>query len=110
MRRKRVRAAFQADAEVAHLEQLNRLERRVADLEDTVAAVLDRSRLDDLAEQLDELAMTSTTHDDLLAVRMHAARLAAEVSRTVTELRADHLRLGVALDDHLAGRDAAAAG
>ena len=89
MRRKRVRAAFQADAEVAHLEQLDRLERRVADLEDTVAAVLDRNRLDDLAEQLDDLAMTSTTHDDLLGVRMHAARLAAELTRSVTELRAD---------------------
>jgi hypothetical protein len=111
MRRKRVRTDFQADAEVAHLEQLDRLERRVADLEDTVSAVLDRSRLDDLAEQLDELAMTSTTHDDLLGVRMHAARLAAEVSRTVTELRSDHLRLGAALDDHLSGRrDEAAAG
>ena len=105
-----MRAAFQADAEVAHLDQLDRLERRVADMEDTVAAVLDRNRLDDLAEQLDELAMTSTTHDDLLGVRMHAARLAAEVSRTVSELRADHARLGDALADHLAGRGEAVAG
>ena len=96
-----MRAAFQADAELAHLDQLDRLERRVADLEDTVSAVLSRSRLDDLAEQLDELAMTSTTHDDLLGVRMHAARLAAEVARSVVELRAE-------LRDHLHGRDAAA--
>ena len=110
MRRKRVRAAFQADAEVAHLDQLDRVERRLADLEDTVAAVLSRSRLDDLAEQLDELAMTSTTHDDLLGVRMHAARLAAEVTRTVSELRADHARLAASFDDHLAGRNQAAAG
>ena len=105
-----MRAAFQADAELAHLDQLDRLERRVADLEDTVSAVLSRSRLDDLAEQLDELAMTSTTHDDLLGVRMHAARLAAEVARTVTELRSDHARLATSFDDHLAGRNQAAAG
>ena len=105
-----MKAAFQADAEVAHLEQLDRLERRVADLEDTIAAVLDRNRLDDLAEQLDELAMSSTTHDDLLGVRMHAARLAAEVTRTVTELRGDHARLAASFDDHLAGRGEAAAG
>ncbi|MCU1485043.1 MAG: hypothetical protein JWN67_1789 [Actinomycetia bacterium] len=105
-----MRAAFQADAEVAHLDQLDRLERRLADLEDTVSAVLSRSRLDDLAEQLDELAMTSTTHDDLLGVRMHAARLAAEVSRTVTELRSEHARLATSFDDHLAGRNQAAAG
>jgi hypothetical protein len=43
-------------------------------------------------------------------VRRHAARLAAEVTRTVTELRADQSRLGDALADHLAGRHEAAAG
>ena len=69
------------------------MERRLADVEDTVAAALNPSRLDDFAEQLDELAMTSTTHDDLLGVRMHAARLAAEVTRSVTELRADLAQL-----------------
>ena len=89
MRRREEREA----AEAALLDRLDRIERRLADVEDTVAAALNPSRLDDFAEQLDELAMTSTTHDDLLGVRMHAARLAAEVTRSVTELRADLARL-----------------
>ena len=100
MRRRRAQAEARAEADAALRDELARLERRVSDVEDTVAAVLQRSRLDDLAEQLDELAMTSTTHDDLLRVRMHAARLAAEVARSVVELR-------VELRDHVHGRDAA---
>ena len=80
-------------AEAALLERLDSIERRLADVEDTVAAALDPSRLDDLAERVDDLAMTSTTHDDLLGVRMHSARLAAELTRSVTELRADLDRL-----------------
>jgi uncharacterized protein YicC (UPF0701 family) len=85
MRRREEREA----AEAALLERLDTIERRLADVEDTVAAALDPHRLDDLAERVDDLAMTSTTHDDLLGVRMHAARLAAELARSVTELRAD---------------------
>jgi hypothetical protein len=92
-----------AEAEVAMIERLGSIERRLADVEDTVAATLDRSRLDDLAEQLDELAMSSTTHEDLLGVRMHAARLAAEVTRSVMELRAE-------LDHHLHPERGAQAG
>ena len=88
--------------------RLEQLDRRVEDLEDTVAAALRTDRLDDLAERVEDLAMTSTTHDDLLAVRMHAARLAGEVTRLVTELRADHDRVRGALADHLAGRSEAA--
>ena len=76
-------------AESALLERLDTIERRLADVEDTVAAALNPSRLDDIAERVDDLAMTSTTHDDLLEVRMHAARLAGELTRSVTELRAD---------------------
>lgn len=80
MRRKRERAEL--------LERLARLERRVEDMEDTAAAALAPDRLDDLAARLEELSVMAPTHDDLLAVRMHAARLAAEVARQVTELRA----------------------
>jgi hypothetical protein len=101
MRRRREREALLR----ARLEQLDR---RLEDLEDTVAAALRTDRLDELAERVEELAMTSTTHDDLLGVRMHAARLAGEVTRTVTELRADHARLHATLADHLAGRGEAA--
>jgi hypothetical protein len=88
-------------AEAALLERLDTIERRLADVEDTVAAALEPSRLDDLAERVDDLAMTSTTHDDLLGVRMHAARLAAEVTRSVSELRGDL--------DRIAGREEAGA-
>ena len=108
LRRKSWRAELRNDAEVALLEHLDRLERRLADVEDTVAAVLDRNRLDDLASQVDDLAMSSTTHDDLLGVRMHAAHLAAEVTRSVVELRADHDGLRTALADHVSGRSEAA--
>jgi predicted nucleic acid-binding Zn-ribbon protein len=88
--------------------RLDQFDRRLEDLEDTVATVLRADRLDDLADRVDDLAMTSTTHDDLLGVRMHAARLAGEVTRLVTELRADHDRVHGALTDHLAGRGKAA--
>jgi predicted nucleic acid-binding Zn-ribbon protein len=88
--------------------RLDQLDRRLEDLEDTVAAALRTDRLEDLAERVDDLAMTSTTHDDLLAVRMHVARLAGELTRSVTELRADHAQLRAALPDHLAGRGEAA--
>jgi len=108
MRRRRQ----QADAERALLDRLDRLERRVEDIEDTVAAALRVDRYDDLVERIDDLAMTSTTHDDLLGVRMHAARLAAELTRLVTELRADHAGLRTALAEHVHahGRSEAAAG
>jgi len=95
MRRRRERDA----AIVSRLEQLDR---RLEDLEDTVAAALRTDRLDDLADRVEDLAMTSTTHDDLLGVRLHAARLAGEVTLLVTELRADHSRMHDHLADHLA--------
>ena len=96
------------DVEVALLERLDRIERRLADVEDTIEATLGRHRLDDISEQVDELAMTATTHDDLLSVRMHSARLAAEVTRSVVELQAEQAGLRDALADHVSGRDAQA--
>jgi hypothetical protein len=75
------------------LERVERLERRIDDMEDIAVAALAPDRVDDLAEQLEELAMMAPTHDDLLTVRLHAARLAGEVARSVTELRADLARL-----------------
>jgi len=101
MRRRRERDA-------ALLERLDRLERRVEDLEDTVAAALRADRLDSMEERVDDLAMASTTHDDLLEVRLHAARLAGEVARSVVELRAEHDQLDATVRGHLHGRGAAA--
>jgi hypothetical protein len=99
-RRRREREAAQ--------ERLASLERRLEDLEDTVAAALRADRLDLLDERVDDLAMVVTTHEDLLEVRMHAARLAGEVARSVVELRADQARLHALLNDHVHGRAAAA--
>jgi len=78
-------------------ERLDRLERRVEDMEDIAAAALAPDRLDELADQLEELSLMAPTHDDLLSVRLHAARLAGEVARSVTELRADLARLADAV-------------
>lgn len=106
MRRRRAR-----DEEVIALrDHLERLERRLEDVEDTMAAALHPGRLDHLAERVDDLAMTTVTHDDLLAVRLHGARVAAELTRVGTELRAEQARLHDVLADHLAGRDQAATG
>jgi DNA-binding SARP family transcriptional activator len=74
-------------------ERIERLEQRLDDMEDIAVAALSPDRVDALSEQLEELALMAPTHDDLLSVRLHAARLAGEVSRTVTELRADLAQL-----------------
>jgi hypothetical protein len=74
-------------------ERIERLEQRLDDMEDIAVAALAPDRVDALTEQLEELAVMAPTHDDLLGVRLHTARLAGELSRSVTELRADLARL-----------------
>ena len=80
-------------------ERLHRLERRLEDTEDTVAASLDVDRLDDLTHRVDTLAVTAMTHDDLLQVRLDVARLAAELTRVRAELQAELDRLVMHVDD-----------
>src|SRR3954468_12947193 len=49
-------------------------------------------RLDRLERRLDasiDVALDSPTHDDVLEVRLHSARVAAELSRMAVELRAE---------------------
>jgi hypothetical protein len=80
-------------------ERLHRLERRFEDTEDTVAASLGVDRIDELAHRVEELTVTAITHDDVLQVRMHGARLAAELTRVRAELQAELDRLAAAIDD-----------
>ena len=106
MRRTKAREAAERELQA----RLATLERRLDDLEDTAYAALDSTRLDDLAARVDDLALTSVQPDDLLAARLHAARLSAEVARVSAELRSGLARLEHALDDHVDGTRGAAAG
>jgi uncharacterized coiled-coil protein SlyX len=80
-------------------ERLRRLERRLEDVEDTVSASLGVDRIDDLSHRVELLALSAVTHDDVLEVRMDAARLAAELTRVRAELQYEIDRLATTLDD-----------
>ncbi len=84
----RALVAIAAHAAQLH-HRLDRLERRVEDVEDVATAALDVDRLDHLEQRLAEVALQAPTHDDLLDVRLHSARLSAELVRVATELRAE---------------------
>lgn len=64
-----------------------------------LVASLAPDRVDDLAMRVDELSVAAVTHDDLLQVRVHAARLAAELTRVRAELAAEIDLVSAALDD-----------
>ena len=78
--------------------RVQHLERRVADVEDDVRLAVAPDRLDRLAARIDDLVLTLATHDELLEVRLHSARVASELTRVTAELRAELDRLVVALD------------
>jgi hypothetical protein len=46
-------------------------------------------RIDRLERQLTEAAIEIPTHDDVLDVRMHSARVASDLARVTIELRAE---------------------
>lgn len=68
-------------------ERLRRIERRLEDVEDLVAATAERDLLDDVVHRIEELALTAATADDVLRARTDLARLAAEVSAVRAELQ-----------------------
>lgn len=70
-------------------QRLRRIERRLEDAEDALAASLAPDRIDDVDERLDALAVTAVSHDDLLQVRLDVARLAAELTRVRAALQAE---------------------
>ena len=80
-------------------ERLHRLERRVDDTDDTVAAALGPDRVDDLWHRVEELGVSAVTHDDVLQLRMEAANLRAEITKVRSELHAELDRLAAVVDD-----------
>jgi hypothetical protein len=100
------RAVMTLAAHAAHLEdQLERLERRMEDMEDAVQVALDPAGLDALAARLDELSMTAVTSEELLDVRLHSARVATELDRMGNELRGQIDRAAaMAESDHVSWR------
>lgn len=70
-------------------QRLRRVERRLEDAEDALAASLEPDRIDELAERVEALAVTAVSHDDLLQVRLDIARIAAELTRVRAELQAE---------------------
>ena len=68
-------------------EQLDRLDRRLEDVEDAVHAALDPAGLEALGARVEELAVSTVTSDELLEVRLHSARVATELDRLGYELR-----------------------
>lgn len=70
-------------------QRFRRFERRLEDAEDTLATALSDERIDELAGQVEHLAVTAVTHDDLLQARVEIARLAAEITRVRAELQAE---------------------
>lgn len=85
---------------------LDRLEQRLADLEDTVDLALGPDLVDDLAQRVGELSMTVPTQEDLLDLRLHTARVATDLARVSAELRASVDRMAAEVDDDVAGLDA----
>src|SRR4051812_50209635 len=66
------------------VDRLDRLERRVEDAEDaaySAAALGDPEALGHLAGRIEELNITAATHEDLLEVRLHSARVATELTK-----------------------------
>ena len=80
-------------------ERLHRLERRLDDTEDTVAASLSGDRIDDLAQRVEEVAAMAAPYDDLLQARMHTARLGVDLEQARAELLAEIDRLQSMVDD-----------
>lgn len=70
-------------------QRLRRVERRLEDVEDALAASLSPDRIDDVAERLETLAVTAVSHDDVLQLRVDIARVAAELTRVRAELQAE---------------------
>jgi hypothetical protein len=85
----RIEQAVAAVAESTHrlAVRVERLERRVEDVEDAACAGLAPDRLDVLTARVDDLDLMAVTHAELMEVRMHSARVMAEVERLAVEIR-----------------------
>jgi hypothetical protein len=68
-------------------DRLERVERRLDDVEDTASALLGPDRLDTLEARLDDLALSAATTEELLELRLAAARTAVGVARLADEVQ-----------------------
>lgn len=80
-------------------QRLGRLEHRVEDAEDSLAASLSPDRIDELIDRVDALTVTAVSHDDLLQLRLDIARTAAELTKVRAELQAELDQVTSALAD-----------
>ncbi|HEV2766614.1 MAG TPA: hypothetical protein VGV63_02765 [Acidimicrobiales bacterium] len=87
----RIDLAVAAVAEAAQrlTVRVERLERRVEDVEDAACAGLAPDRIDVLAARVDDLDLMAATHAELMEVRMHSARVMAELNRLAVEVRGE---------------------
>jgi hypothetical protein len=69
--------------------RVERLERRVDDVEDAACVGLAPDRIDVLTARVDDLELMAATHADLMEVRMHSARVMAELNRLAVEVRGE---------------------
>ncbi len=69
--------------------RVERLERRVEDVEDAACAGLAPDRIDVLAARVEGLDLMAATHAELMEVRMHSARVMAELNRLAVEVRGE---------------------
>ncbi len=83
------------------LVRLDRLEQRVADIEDVADPATEADLVDDLAHQVAELTLLAPTQEDLLDLRLATARVATDLARLAAELAAGIDRLSSATEDEL---------
>ncbi len=69
--------------------RVERLERRVEDVEDAACAGLAPDRIDVLAARVEGLDLMAATHAEVMEVRMHSARVMAELDRLAAEVRGE---------------------
>ena len=81
--------------------RLERLEQRVADVEDSVDLALAPGLVDELAQRVGELSLTVPTQEDLLDLRLATARVATELARLTTQLHTSVDRLGAETGDEV---------
>jgi hypothetical protein len=70
-------------------DRLDAIERRLDDVEDMARAALAPDRIDELERQVAWFTLHLPTHEDLLEVRLHSARVAGDLAKVTTELRAE---------------------
>lgn len=80
-------------------DRLEKLERRLGEVEDVTLPLGPSDGLDEVRARLDLLAASAASHDELLEARLEATRVGTAVDRLAAEVRAMAERGGPALGD-----------